>query len=133
MNDEQRNFRPDQPKAETDDQHKAEKLAIENKMLRFVLDSIPDNISIKDLEGRYIFDNRSHCLFLGAMNTVDVVGKTLFDFLPPESRRSFMPKIFAYCDQVKKWSSLWTSQSTTPGIASGCRLRRCPCGMTRAS
>jgi hypothetical protein len=38
MNDEQRNFRPDQPKAETDlsaDQHKAEKLAIENKMLRF--------------------------------------------------------------------------------------------------
>jgi two-component system, sensor histidine kinase and response regulator len=52
-------------------------------MLRFVLDSIPDNISIKDLEGRYIFDNRSHCSFLGATNTEDVVGKTLFDFLPP--------------------------------------------------
>jgi phosphoserine phosphatase RsbU/P len=92
MNDEQRNFRSDQPKAETElsaDQHKAEKLAIENKMLRFVLDSIPDNISIKDLEGRYIFDNRSHCLFLGATNTEDVVGKTLFDFLPPRIAAKF--------------------------------------------
>jgi PAS domain-containing protein len=128
MNDEQRNFRPDQPKAETDDQHKAEKLAIENKMLRFVLDSIPDNISIKDLEGRYIFDNRSHCLFLGATNTVDVVGKTLFDFLPPRIAAKFHAE-----DLRVLRSSLWTSQSTTPGTKSGCRLRRCPCAMTKAS
>ena len=86
MNDERRSSGPDQPRAETelsDDQHKAEKLAFENQMLRAVLDSMPDNISIKDLEGRYIFDNTSHCRFLGATNTADVVGKTLFDFLPP--------------------------------------------------
>ena len=86
MNDEQRSSGPDQPKAETElsgYQHKAEQLAFENKMLRAVLDSIPDNISIKDLEGRYIFDNSSHRLFLGATNPVDIVGKTLFDFLPP--------------------------------------------------
>ena len=86
MNDEQRRTGPDQPRTETessDYQHKAEKLALENKMLRAVLDSIPDNISIKDLEGRYIFDNTSHCRFLGVTNTADVVGKTLFDFLPP--------------------------------------------------
>ena len=51
-------------------------------MLRAVLDSMPDNISIKDLQGRYIFDNSSHCRFLGATNTVEVVGKTVFDFLP---------------------------------------------------
>ena len=80
MNDEQRSSGPDQPRAETelsDYQHQAEKLAFENKMLRAVLDSMPDNISIKDLEGRYIFDNTSHCRFLGATNTADVVGKTL--------------------------------------------------------
>ena len=85
MNDEQRRTGPDQPRTETessDYQHKAEKLALENKMLRAVLDSMPDNISIKDLEGRYIFDNTSHCRFLGAMNTADVVGKNLADFLP---------------------------------------------------
>jgi phosphoserine phosphatase RsbU/P len=86
MNDEQRRPGSDQPRTETessDYQHNAEKLALENKMLRAVLDSMPDNISIKDLEGRYIFDNTSHCQFLGATNTADVVGKTLFDFLPP--------------------------------------------------
>jgi PAS domain-containing protein len=42
-------------------------------MVRAVLDSMPDNISIKDLEGRYIFDNTSHCRFPGATNTADVV------------------------------------------------------------
>src|SRR6516165_4516007 len=82
MNDEQRRSEPDQPITETADYHQAEKLAFENKMLRAVLDSMPDNISIKDLEGRYIFDNSSHCRFLGATNTADVVGKTVFDFLP---------------------------------------------------
>ena len=85
MNDEQRNTGPDQPSAErglSDYQHQAEQLARENKMLRAVLDSMPDNIAIKDLKGRYIFDNSSHCRFLGATNTADVVGKTLLDFLP---------------------------------------------------
>jgi sigma-B regulation protein RsbU (phosphoserine phosphatase) len=85
MNDEQRNLGLCEPSAElelTNYQHRAEKLAFENKMLRTVLDSMPDNISIKDLQGRYIFDNSSHCRFLGATNTVEVVGKTVFDFLP---------------------------------------------------
>jgi len=92
MNDEQRNSGPDKPSAETelsDNQHQAEKLAFENKMLRAVLDSMPDNISIKDLEGRYIFDNSSHCRFLGATNTLDVVGRTLFDFLPARIAAKF--------------------------------------------
>jgi PAS domain S-box-containing protein len=85
MSAEQRKSGPGEPSAElelTDYQHRAEKLAFENKMLRAVLDSMPDNISIKDLQGRYIFDNSSHCRFLGATNTADVVGKTVFDFLP---------------------------------------------------
>jgi phosphoserine phosphatase RsbU/P len=83
MNDEQRGSVPEQPREKTSGYHQAEKLAFENKMLRAVLDSMPDNISIKDLEGRYIFDNTSHSRFLGVTNTADVVGKTLFDFLPP--------------------------------------------------
>jgi PAS domain S-box-containing protein len=92
MNDEQRNTGPDQPSAETglsDYQHQAEQLARENKMLRAVLDSMPDNIAIKDLKGRYIFDNSSHCRFLGATNTADVVGKTLSDFLPARIAAKF--------------------------------------------
>src|SRR6202048_4909875 len=85
MKDEQRNTGPDQPSAErelSDYQHQAERFGRENKMLRAVLDSMPDSIAIKDLKGLYIFDNSSHCRFLGVTNTADVVGKTLFDFLP---------------------------------------------------
>ncbi len=63
-------------------EHSAEKLELENKTLRAVLDSMPDNISIKDLDGRYIFDNDSHRRFLGAKDTAEVVGKNLFDFFP---------------------------------------------------
>ncbi len=61
----------------------------ENRMLRTVLDSMPDNISIKDSEGRYIFDNTSHCRFLGAKSPDDVVGKTLFDFVPHDMAQKF--------------------------------------------
>jgi sigma-B regulation protein RsbU (phosphoserine phosphatase) len=85
MKDEQRNDPPEQPGAErelSDYQHQAGQFARENGMLRAVLDSMLDSIAIKDLKGRYVFDNRSHCRFLGAMKTADVVGKTLFDFLP---------------------------------------------------
>jgi PAS domain-containing protein len=85
MKDEQHNSGPDQSSAEpelSDYQRQAERLAFENRMLRTVLDSMPDNISIKDLKGRYIFDNSGHSRFLGATNTAEVVGKTVFDFLP---------------------------------------------------
>ena len=67
----------------------AERLAFENKMLRSVLDSMPDNISIKDLKGRYIFDNSGHARFLGARDSSEVVGKTLFDFLPAKIAAKF--------------------------------------------
>ena len=72
-----------------DYQDQAGRLAFENKMLRAVLDSMPDNISIKDLKGRYIFDNDSHARFLGATNTSQVVGKTVFDFLPTKIAAKF--------------------------------------------
>jgi sigma-B regulation protein RsbU (phosphoserine phosphatase) len=92
MKDQQRNTGPDHPGAETEFsgyQHQAEQIARENKMLRAVLDSMTDSIAIKDLKGLYIFDNSSHCRFLGVTNTSDVVGKTLFDFLPASTAEKF--------------------------------------------
>ena len=90
MNDEQHKAdRADGEGELYDYRQQADQLAFENKMLRAVLDSMPDNISIKDMKGRYIFDNASHCHFLGAKNTADVVGKTVFDFLPAEFASTF--------------------------------------------
>jgi phosphoserine phosphatase RsbU/P len=92
MKDEEDGTRPDQLSPEeglADYQHRAERLAFENKMLRAVLDSIPDNISIKDVKGRYIFDNSGHARFLGATDCSQVVGKTVFDFLPAKIAAKF--------------------------------------------
>src|SRR6516164_8893373 len=92
MKDDEDYTPPDQLITERDlseSRQQAERLAFENKMLRSVLDSMPDNISIKDLKGRYIFDNSGHARFLGATDSSEVVGKTLFDFLPTEIAAKF--------------------------------------------
>jgi len=91
MGDQQPNPRSDQPGPEQEpvDNHQAEKLAFENKMLRAVLDSMPDNISIKDLQGCYIFDNSGHARFLGVTDRLQLVGKTVFDFLPAKIAARF--------------------------------------------
>jgi phosphoserine phosphatase RsbU/P len=81
--------KPDVESNQAPTQQEAGQLELENKMLRAVLDSMADNISIKDLKGRYVFDNAAHCRFLGASQTADVVGKTVFDFLPPEIASKF--------------------------------------------
>src|ERR1700730_17349176 len=92
MKDEQRNTVQDQTSAERefcDYQSQAAQIGRENKMLRAVLDSMPDSIAIKDLKGLYIFDNSAHWRFLGAKNTAEVVGKTLSDFLPAGTAAKF--------------------------------------------
>ncbi len=89
MSDPRTQSAPERPGVDSDSQQEAGKLELENKMLRAVLDSMADNISIKDLKGRYVFDNAAHCRFLGASRPADVVGKTVFDFLPPEIASKF--------------------------------------------
>jgi sigma-B regulation protein RsbU (phosphoserine phosphatase) len=54
------------------------------KLLSCILDSQPDLIFVKDLEGRYVYDNAAHWQFLGAPSAADVIGKTVHDFFPKE-------------------------------------------------
>ena len=135
MKDEESNAtgnRPDGERELSDYRHQADQLALENKMLRAVLDSMPDNISIKDLKGRYIFDNASHCHFLGAKNTADVVGKTVFDFLPVEFASTFHAEDLRVLHWARQSFGLWTRQSTSPATSSGCRFQKLLCAVRRA-
>jgi PAS domain S-box-containing protein len=59
-------------------------LAKERTLLRTLVDNLPDLVSVKDLKGRYAFDNAAHRAILGVSNIDDVVGKTVFDFYPKE-------------------------------------------------
>ncbi len=60
------------------------KAAQERNLLRTLIDSLPDNIFIKDTESRIILNNIAHQRLLGASRQEEVVGKTDFDFFSPE-------------------------------------------------
>jgi len=66
-----------------------DELAAERNILRNVIENIPDPIFVKDAHGRYILDNAAHCVSLGAKKREDVIGKTSFDFFPPEEASAF--------------------------------------------
>ena len=59
-------------------------LAKERNLLRTLVDNLPDLVSIKDLKGRYVFDNTAHRAVLAVSSLDHVVGKTVFDFYPKD-------------------------------------------------
>jgi sigma-B regulation protein RsbU (phosphoserine phosphatase) len=59
-----------------------ESLRTSEALYHSLVETIPQNIFRKDLQGRYTFVNRQFCKTLG--KTLDeVIGKTIADFLPP--------------------------------------------------
>ncbi|MGD0591030.1 MAG: PAS domain S-box protein [Bacteroidota bacterium] len=56
----------------------------ERNLLRTLIDTMPELINYKDLEGRYLLNNRAHLQSLGVEHQEDVLGKTMFDFHPAE-------------------------------------------------
>ncbi len=61
-----------------------ENLIAERNLLSTVIDNLPDNIFVKDINSRLIVDNIAHRRLLGATALEEVVGKTDFDFFSKE-------------------------------------------------
>src|SRR5262249_13987116 len=62
-----------------------EALAKERNLLRTVIDILPDNIFVKDVEGHFLLNNAVSMKILGVTRQEDLLGKTDFDLLPPEA------------------------------------------------
>ncbi|MCL4394320.1 MAG: PAS domain-containing protein [Chloroflexi bacterium] len=60
-------------------------LANERGVLRTLIDSLPDQIYVKDPEGRYVMANAAHAHALGLLKSEEALGKTDVDFLSPEA------------------------------------------------
>ncbi len=58
--------------------------AREKKMLRAIIDALPDRIYAKDTECRFTLNNLAHIHGLGARAQEDVLGRTDMDFRAPE-------------------------------------------------
>ena len=59
-------------------------LAVERSLLRALIDNLPDHIYVKDPQSRFLFINDATRRHLGAATIEEVIGKTDFDFSPPE-------------------------------------------------
>ena len=66
-----------------------ESLQHERNLLRTLIDNLPDMIFFKDVKGRYVLNNQSHLRSLGLKQQEDLIGKTTFDFNPPELAKSY--------------------------------------------
>ena len=64
-------------------------LSAERKLLRAVIDTIPDRIYVKGIEGQYVIDNEAHRSQIGARSLEEVVGKTVHDFFPTSMAARF--------------------------------------------
>jgi two-component system sensor histidine kinase/response regulator len=64
-------------------------LAQERNLLRTLMDHLPAHVFVKDPASRFVMANAATLRTLGARSLAEVVGKTDFDFLPPESAERF--------------------------------------------
>jgi PAS domain S-box-containing protein len=64
-------------------------LANERNVLRTLIDNLPDNIFIKDVESRFVTTNPVHVRHLRAKTLDEIVGKTDFDIYPRELAASY--------------------------------------------
>lgn len=64
-------------------------LARQNLIYRAMVQELPDCLNVKDLEGRFIAANRPTAQLMRAGSQEDLIGKTDFDFYPPELARAF--------------------------------------------
>jgi diguanylate cyclase (GGDEF)-like protein/PAS domain S-box-containing protein len=66
-----------------------EALESERTLLRNLIDNVPDRIYAKDSEGRFIICNEAMIRRMGKTSMTELVGKSDFDFLPPEMAQRF--------------------------------------------
>ncbi|MFA6546021.1 MAG: PAS domain-containing protein [Limisphaerales bacterium] len=70
--------------------HAEEELQNSSEMLQALLDNIPDRIYFKNAQSRFVMVGRALVRRLGMTSPEQVIGKTDFDFHPPELARQFI-------------------------------------------
>jgi PAS domain S-box-containing protein len=70
--------------------HRAEEaLAAEHHLLLSIIDTIPDHVYVKDVEGRFILDNVAHREMYGPKTEGTTTGRTVFDYYSADEAARF--------------------------------------------
>jgi two-component system sensor histidine kinase/response regulator len=56
----------------------------EFRLLSTLIETLPEQVYIKDVEGRYVLNNLAHLRALGAVSPQEIAGKSDCDFYPEE-------------------------------------------------
>jgi two-component system, cell cycle sensor histidine kinase and response regulator CckA len=67
-------------------------LSEERRLLRTLIDNVPDRIYVKDAKSRWVAANRSLAEHMGAKGPEELLGKTDFDFFPKEIATAFFSR-----------------------------------------
>ncbi|MGC3989172.1 MAG: ATP-binding protein [Chthoniobacteraceae bacterium] len=104
--------------------HRAEierALAAERNLLNSLINVMPEYVYVKDLERRFILNNRSHLEILGASSPTEVYGKRSEDFFSAEQTRPYLESDLQilkdgissfdmlYCWKDREGNPWWTS------------------------
>jgi len=73
----------------TDRKQAEEIIACERNLLRTLIDNLPDSIYAKDAGARKILANPANCRRVDCQTEAEVIGKTDYDFFPPEIAAGF--------------------------------------------
>lgn len=65
------------------------RLATERNLLSTVIDTLPDFVFVKDINGRLLMDNSAHRSLLGVSSISEIIGKTDFDLFPRQFADQF--------------------------------------------
>ena len=61
-----------------------QRLRANNTLLRTLMDTIPDEVFVKDATGHYLICNAAHLQAIGLTQEIEIIGKTVFDTVPLE-------------------------------------------------
>jgi PAS domain S-box-containing protein len=67
-----------------------EALAKERRVLRALIDNVPEYMFVKDKESRFLVANAAMVLSVGARSPEELLGKSAFDFYPPDTANAFL-------------------------------------------
>jgi PAS domain S-box-containing protein len=109
-----------------------EELAMERNVLRLLIDSIPDNIYIKDREGRLVIANAAMARRFGMNAPADLIGKTDFDLFEREVAERYRERELRVIRVARRSSTSRNWWSTRPGARVGSCSRSCRCATARA-
>jgi PAS domain S-box-containing protein len=90
------------------------KLRASEAFYHSLVETLPQNIFRKDLEGRFTFANRRFCQTLG-VRLEDIIGKTDYDFFPPELARKYQQDDKYVIEHGKTFETIEENQPPSGG------------------